>query len=254
MTTQKAFPSILRLAGALILFGTVTTHSQAAPPKPTTSAPAGTSLDAQDKYVLGRLTWLINKRVKSSGGKPISVKIVPTGRASDGYFSQIAISGAPAKIKRMYVTEFSLNAKDVKLDVPYLVDEHKIRTSKAATTLRAVITDADITKMLSEGSSTKSMGLKVTFLPTGNRIHVTGNLNYALLNGPVDGTGTLRSGADSKIYLDINSLKLRGTETPAFVKNWLSNKMNPLIDYGDLPFSPPFKSFKIVGNKAFITT
>jgi hypothetical protein len=251
MNPQKALLRLACLGGALALLGTFTSQSQAAPPAPR-AAPV--VLDGQGKYVVGRLNWLINKRMKGANGAPIGLKIVPGAKAGQGYFSEISITGSPAKIKRMYLTQLNLDAKNVKLDVPYLVNEHKIRTTQATTKLRAVVSDADITRMLAESKGTKDMGIKVNFLPTGNRLRVTGNLKYALLNGPVDGIGTLRNGADSKIYLDITSLKLRGTETPAFVKNWLSNKINPLIDYSEVPFSPPFKSFKIVGNKAFITT
>jgi hypothetical protein len=96
------------------------------------------------------------------------------------------------------------------------------------------------------------MNLKVKFL--GDKLGVSGNLNYMLLNGPVTGVGKLRMAPGHKVFLDILSLKLRGVEVPAFVKNQFSGRLNPLIDTSDLPFNPPFKGVTVIGKKAVLTT
>lgn len=216
------------------------------------SAPAAPVLDAKDKRVTAQIKNILRDLVKSPNGGGISISVVPSARASEGYFDRIAIKGAPLKFKKLYVSDFSLDARNVKVDVPSLSSVKKIRTSRSTTSLRAVISEEDLTKMLASGKATRSMGLKVRYV--GDKMRVTGNLNYGLVSGPVTGLAKLRQGANHKVYLDILSLKLRGVEAPAFVKNQFSNRINPVIDYQDLPFNPPFKTLKIVGNKAYLST
>jgi hypothetical protein len=183
----------------------------------------------------------------------VTLKIVPTSRASEGYFSEITMSGSPAKLKRLYVSQFNMSARNVQIDVPALMNDRKIRTKKSSTQVRAVVSEADLTRMLSDGKRTKGMKLQVKYLP-GGAMRVTGNLNYTLLSGPIVGVGRLRQTADRKLFLDVSSLKLRGAEVPGPMKNYLSNQINPVIDYEDLPFNPPFKSVKVIGNQAVIST
>ena len=216
------------------------------------SAPAAPVLDAKDKRVTAQIENILRDLVKNPSGGGVSISVVPSARAGEGYFDRISIKGAPLKFKKLYVSEFALDARNVKVDVPALSSVRKIRTSRSTTSLRAVISEDDLTKMLASGKATKSMGLKVKYV--GDKMRVTGNLNYGLVNGPVTGLAKLRQGGNHKVYLDIISLKLRGVESPAFVKNQFSNRINPVIDYQDLPFNPPFRTLKIVGNKAYLST
>ena len=195
---------------------------------------------------------MLRNMIKNPNGGGVNISVVPNARASEGYFDRISIKGAPLRFKKLYLSEFALDARNVKIDVPALYNLRKIRTSRSTTTLRAVISEDDLTKMLASSKSTKSMGLKVRYV--GDKMRVTGNLNYGLVNGPVTGLAKLRQGANHKVYLDIISLQLRGVEAPAFVKNQFYNRINPIIDYQDLPFNPPFRTLKIVGNKAYLST
>lgn len=213
------------------------------------SAPA---LDARDKKVTAQVESILRDLIKSPTGKPATIQISPNARASEGYFDRIVIKGAPLQFKKLYVSEFLLDARNVKVDVPALSSVRKIRTSRSTTTLRAVISEDDLTKMLRHSSGTKDMNLRVKYV--GDKMRVTGNLNYPLVNGPVTGVAKLRQGANHKVFLDILSLQLRGVEAPGFVKSQLSNRINPVIDYEDLPFHPPFKTLKVVGNKAYLST
>jgi hypothetical protein len=163
------------------------------------------------------------------------------------------MSGAPAQLKKkLRVTEFDLDAKNVHLDVASLWNGNRVKTFQSNTKLRAVITEDDFTDMLAQGKHTQGMNLKVRFL--GDKLSVTGNLNYTLINGPIQGLGKLRMVPGHKIYLDILSLKLRGVEVPLFVKNQFAGHINPVIDYDDLPFNPPFKGVRVVGKKAILST
>ena len=240
--TRKQPILIVGLGAALI--GTALTFPS--------SAPAAPVLDARDKQVTAQVESILRNLVKNPNGGGVSISVVPNARASEGYFDRISIKGAPLKFKKLYVSEFALDARNVKIDVPALSSVRKIRTSRSTTILRAVISEDDLTKMLASSKSTKSMGLKVKYV--GDRMNVSGNLNYGLVSGPVTGVAKLRQGANHKVYLDIISLKLRGIEAPGFVKNQFYNRINPVIDYQDLPFNPPFKTLKIVGNKAYLST
>ncbi len=218
------------------------------------AAPAAPApvISPQGHRVTSQVTSLLRNLVKNPAGGAVNISVVPNARAAEGYFDRISIKGAPLKFKKLYVSEFSLDARNVKINVPDLYSVGKIRTSRSTTTLRAVISEDDLTKMLASGKSTKSMNLRVKYV--GDKIHVTGNLNYGLINGPVTGLAKLRQGANHKVYLDILSLQLRGVESPGFVKDQFSNRINPVIDYQDLPFNPPFKTLKVVGNKAYLST
>ena len=240
--TRKQSLVVAALGAALI--GAATTFPA--------SAPAAPVLDAQDKRVTSQITSMLRNLIKNPNGGGVNIAVVPNARASEGYFDRISIKGAPLRFKKLYLSEFALDARNVKIDVPALYNLRKIRTSRSTTTLRAVISEDDLTKMLASSKSTKSMGLKVKYV--GDKMRVTGNLNYGLVNGPVTGLAKLRQGANHKVYLDIISLQLRGVEAPGFVKNQFYNRINPIIDYQDLPFNPPFRTLKIVGNKAYLST
>ena len=218
------------------------------------SAPARTApaLDAADQRVTNQVQTILKNLVKSPTGAPVTIQVTPSSRASEGYFDHIVIKGAPLQFKKLFVSEFALDARNVRVDVPALSSVKKVRTSSSTTTLRAVISDDDLTKMLGRSKSTRDMKLRVKYV--GDKMNVSGTLNYPLVNGPVTGVAKLRQGGDHKVYLDILSLKLRGVEAPAFIKNQLSSRINPVIDYQDLPFNPKFKSLKVVGNKAYLST
>lgn len=213
------------------------------------SAPA---LDARDKKVTAQVQSILRDLIKTPPGKPATIQISPNARASEGYFDRIVIKGAPLRFKKLYLSEFLLDARNVKVNVAALSSVRKIRTTRSTTTLRAVISEDDLTRMLGSSGGTKDMNLRVKYV--GDKMRVTGTLNYPLVNGPVTGLAKLRQGANHKVFLDILSLKLRGVETPAFVKNQLSSRINPVIDYQDLPFQPPFKTLKVVANKAYLST
>ena len=241
------------LSGALLLHGDVISTVMPLQAAPAVAPAVAPPLDAQDQKVINRLSWLLNRRVKKPDGSNIAISIVPTARASEGYFSQIKMSGSPAQLKKKFrVSQFSLDARNVHLDVASLWHGNRVKTFESQTKLRAVITEDDLTSMLAQGGATQSMGLKIKFL--GDKIGVTGRLNYALINGPISGIGKLRMAPGHRVFLDIYSLKLRGLEVPAFIKNQFSNHINPVIAYEDLPFNPPFKGVKMVGNKAILST
>jgi len=71
-----------------------------------------------------------------------------------------------------------------------------------------------------------------------------------LINGPVEGLARLRLASNYKVNLDIISLKLRGVEVPGFVRNQLMNRVNPVINYEDVPFRPHFSGLSVQGNRA----
>ncbi len=219
---------------------------------PAKSAPAA-GLDAQDQRITSAVTQSLRNRVTSPTGK-LQLSVHPTARSSEGYFSEIHLAGRPAQIKKLRLEELVMHARNVRIDVPYLLQTGKLRTLAAKTSLRAVITEDALTNVLAAGRHTKSMGLKVKYLKHatwGDVIQVTGNWNLGrFLNGPISGMGKLKVTPDYKVHMDILSLKLNGREVPAFVKNKFMEKMNPILDYEDLPFRPRFKAVKVQGSKA----
>lgn len=208
--------------------------------------------DAQGQKVTRRVTQLLRSTIQNQDGTPLSIQLSPTSKASQGYFSDVRISGGAIKLKSLFVSEFQLHSRNVQVDVPTLWSEGKVRTKKAQTQMRVVITEQDLTRMLASSKNTKDMGLKVKYV--GDKMSITGNLNYRFLNGPVSGMAKLRQTSDHNVYLDILSLQLRGVEAPGFIKNQLSSRINPVIRYANVPFSPPFRTLRVVGNKAILST
>lgn len=205
-------------------------------------------LDAPGKRVMTELTRVLRARVTSPGGK-LQIQVHPSARAGQGYFSEVYIAARPAQIKKMRLSELTLRARNVRVDVPYLFQHQKVNTFSATTTLRAVVTESDLDTLLAHGKSTASMNLRVKFLG-GNKLQVAGNWNWTLLSGPIIGVGRLRLAPGYKLDVDVLSLKLNGAEVPQFIKNKFNEKLNPLLDYNDVPFQPRFKGLKVQGNKA----
>lgn len=207
---------------------------------------------AQQKaqQVTAALTRLLRSKVSSPGGR-LTLRVRPSARAGEGYFSEIYLAGSPGQLKKMRVTEFALRARDVRLDVPLLLREGSLRTLASRTSLRAVVDERDLTALLARGKRTAAMKLRVKYI--GNRIRVSGNWNWGWFNGPVVGVGTLRLAPGHKVNFDIFSLKLNGSEVPAFVKTRFSERLNPVISYDDLPFQPRFRALTFHGSKAILT-
>ncbi|RYX82114.1 DUF2993 domain-containing protein [bacterium] len=215
-------------------------------------AAPGDKPDAQGQKVVKRVEQLLRATIKNQDGSPLAISLTPTSKAAQGFLSDVRISGGATQLKSLFVSEFQLHAQNVQVDVPSLWSEGKVRTKRAQTQLRVVITEQDLTRMLANSKSTKDMDLKVKYV--GDKMHITGKLNYAIVNGPVSGYARLRQTSDHNVYLDILSLQLRGIEAPGFIKNQLSSRINPVIKYSSVPFNPPFRTLKVVGNKAILST
>jgi len=246
-------------AVALILTVAARWPAQAAPAKPTSAKPAPVpakkpappkKVDRQAQRVMNALERVLRGKISSPGGK-MNLSMKPTARAGEGYFSEIYLAAHPASFKKkMRISELVMRARNVRLDVPHLMREGKVNTLASTTTLRAVITENDLTAMLANGKRTKAMGLRVKYI--GDRMRVTGNWNWGWFSGPVIGVGRLRLAPGYKINFDIISLKLNGAEVPQFVKTKFSEKLNPVIDYEEVPFRPRFRGVKIQGAKATV--
>ena len=192
----------------------------------------------------------LKQSISSPGGNMV-VKITPGSKTAQGYFAEVYVAARPAKIKKRQFSEFVMRAKNVRLDVSKLMKGH-IKTLASQTTLRAVITEGEITQALAKGQSSGDKGLKVKFAGNG-AVRVTGKWKLSWFSGPMDAVGKLRLGPNYTVVADISSLKLNGKQVPVGVKNKFQQKINPLLDYEDLPFRPPFKTLKFSGSKAIIT-
>ncbi len=207
---------------------------------------------AQGQKVVNRVEQLLRGVIKNQDGTPLNVHLTPASNVAQGYFSDIRISGGATKLKSLFVSEFQLHAENVQVDVPALWSVGKVKTRRSQTQLRVVISENDLTRMLANSKSTKDMGIKVKYV--GDKMSITGTLNYPFLNGPISGLGKLRQTNDHNVYLDILSLQLRGVEAPGFIINQLSSRINPVIKYANVPFNPPFRTLRVVGNKAILST
>ncbi|HEX8832849.1 MAG TPA: DUF2993 domain-containing protein [Abditibacteriaceae bacterium] len=217
---------------------------------PTKAAAKSTPQSKRAKQVTDALYRHLKGRFSSPGGK-MHLTIKPGSRADLGHFSLISVGGKPAKVRKLRISEVAMKASNVRINVSELLRNNELVTLQSNTKLRAVVSENDLTTLLSQGKHTKDMGLRVRYV--GDRMHVTGNFRLGWFSGPISGVGKLRLGADNKVFFDILSLKLNGAEAPQPVKNKFSEKINPVIDYNDIPFRPRFKSLKFKGPFAILT-
>lgn len=191
----------------------------------------------------------LRDRISSPGGK-LELKITPGKKADQGYFTEVLIVARPAKIKKRQFSLLRLRAKNLHINPHALLKNNELETISSQTTLYAEVTAQELTKALASGKESSVMNLKVTF--KGDLIQVSGNYNWGIFSGPFIATGKLRLASGHQIVADIQSLKINGFEAPALIKNKFSERINPLIDYTDLPFKPPFRKLVIKGNKAIV--
>jgi hypothetical protein len=236
----------LAIAGvALSTFGHPTNVTAA----PVASGSAAQKAKAQE--VTARLTKMLRKRIKSPGSN-LQLRVVPTVHADQGYFSEVFISATPAQIKDIRFSSLTLRARNVRISPTALLEDHSIRTLSSVTTMRAVVTEAEVTSALAKGEDSADKKLTVKFV--GDKIRVSGMWKWSWFSGPMEAIGQLKLGTAHTIVADIQSLKLNGKEVPQGLKNKFMEKINPLLDYTELPFRPPFKSIRFIGNKAVIST
>ena len=222
--------------------------------QPAKAATPKTVAGQPDKYTAA-VVKALRANITSPNDK-LQVEVHPTSRAKDGYFSEIYVAGRPAQNKNLRMTDFALRARDVHINMPHLWQTGKIDTISSNTKLRAVISEGDLTQLLALGKATASMGLKVKYLrhpEWGDVMQVSGNWNMFLFSGPITGVGRLKLAPGSTVNLEILSLKLRGVESPQSLKNLFTTKLNPVLDYHDVPFQPKFNGLKVQGDKAVLT-
>jgi len=203
------------------------------------------------QQVSDALKKALKKSISSPGGNMV-IKITPSKKTAQGYFAEVYVAARPAKIKKRKFSEFLMRAKNVRIDVARLMSKGRIKTLSSKTTLRAVVTEAELTQALAKGQDSSDKGLKVKFAGNGN-VRVTGKWKWSWFSGPMDAVGKVKLGPNYTVVADIATLKLNGKTVPANVKKKFQEKINPLLDYEDLPFRPPFKTLKFSGSKAVIT-
>lgn len=262
-TKRQTWKSVVALA-ALTATYFVAAPSQSAPlaTKPSATAPKRVSnltvaQQLRGRNVTQKLTKYLKRRISSPRGQ-LTFVIRPGARPDLGHFSEIVIAGNPIQLKKkLQISEFSMRARNVRIDPNAILrdDNRELRTLSANTSVRAVISEDDLTSMLAKGRRSAEMNLRVKF-NSGN-IRVAGNWKWGWFNGPVVANGKLRlvrGSGGNQVFFDISSLTLNGAQVPGFMKNKFSEQLNPLISYNDLPFLPQIRTIRFVGKKAFLST
>lgn len=218
-------------------------------PPPFSPAKIAIAASQSGARVTQALENYLRKRISSPGGN-LELKINPSAKADQGYFTEVLIVAKPAKIKKRQFSLLRLRAKNLHINPNALLKNNELETLSSTTTLYAEVTAQELTKALAGGKDSSVMNLKVNF--KGDLIQVSGNYNWGIFSGPFTATGKLRLGSNHRILADIQSLQINGFEAPAIIKNKFSERINPLIDYTDLPFKPPFRNLVIQGDKAIV--
>src|SRR5690606_2188059 len=107
-------------------------------------------------------------------------------------FQEVYISAKPAAIKKRNFSELVMRARNVRLDVGQLM-KGELETLSSQTSLRATITEGELTSALARGQGSADKKLRVKFSNTG-QVRVTGLWNWGWFSGPMEAIGKLRLG------------------------------------------------------------
>jgi len=207
--------------------------------------------------VLGRLEAKIRTGFTNpENPKSAEIKIIPydnTALAGEGRLKAVVIRSAPAMIKKVPAEEIDMRADDVRIDVKKLLKDDDIVTiSTARTRLNAIISESNLDSLFARGRSTKDMKLKTKF--DGGKVTISGTWKLFMFKGPIRTVGKLAVTADNNLNYELESLKLNHAEAPASLKKQFMQRLNPVVEFSDMPFKPKVQSIAFKGSKVYVST
>lgn len=201
----------------------------------------------------GKLRWRFTNPQDPKGAE---VKIIPyedPKNSAKGRFKTIILRSTPAAIKKMPVESIDMRADDVTIDVTRLFKNDEIATVKCAKTrLEAVVSEDNLNTLFARGKSTKDMHLKASFVD--GKVRITGQWKLFMFKGPIETVGKLALTKDNNLNFDMESLKMNNAEAPDSVKKQFMSRINPVVEFSDLPFQPKVSTITFRGHKVHVST
>lgn len=178
----------------------------------------------------------------------LQIKVLPF--ASDywtqrGRFKAIVVSADKISRKGVNIRKIYIKAFDVTLDIAKLYEEGDIETtSRRNTVLAARVYKSDLNKLLAKKKSAIK-NLHVEF--QDNHLVVTGK--YRLLFGhSLRMVGILKILDHRQINFVPTSASVNGIPLPAGPLRGVLSKLNPLVDFAELPLRPKVDKIEIHDN------
>jgi len=188
--------------------------------------------------------------------KQAEIKIIPyenEALTAQGRLKTVVIRSTPAMIKKVPAEQISMRADDVRIDVKRLLKEDDLVTiSTARTEVEAIISESNLDALFARGRHTKDMKLKTKF--EDGKVRISGYWKLFMFKGPIETVGRLVITPDNNLNYELDSLKLNDREAPASVKKQFMQRLNPVVEFNDLPFKPRIRSIKFKGDKVYVST
>lgn len=203
--------------------------------------------DPSPQQVVQALEQLLRRDIinpKEANG--VHIRIVPASpdETAKGKLQLVEIASKPAKIKGIFLREFRGRAVEPVLNLPSLFQKGKLRTlSVKESSIEGVMDAEALEQIFATAKSTRSMNIKVQITYDG-QIVLQGKLTLLSVNNPFEAVCRVEPGKDG-LYLRIEELKVNGLPAPGFLLSKLEEKVNPVVERNDLPFSPPIHTVRI---------
>jgi hypothetical protein len=189
----------------------------------------------------------------------LEVQVVPfddpsytqQGRVQWITISADLLSQGPFNIQKVFVKSFDVTLDLNKLFAPHIVVTH---TACARSIVTACITEEDLNEIVGPNSSlAKNSGiedLKMTILP--GAIKITGKY-HPLFDADLELIGTLSVSDHRNVNFEPTSATFNGIPLPAGLLKVLLRKMNPVVDFHDVPLEPSIDQVVVDDHRVLVT-
>ncbi|MBI3922597.1 MAG: DUF2993 domain-containing protein [Armatimonadetes bacterium] len=213
--------------------------------------------ESKGDRVLHALEQHVRARISNpENPKAAEIKIVPydsEASTAKGRFKTIIVRSSPAKIKHVPIEEINLRADDVTIDVDQLLKKDDLDTKKSGkTTVEGTVSADNLNALFAGGKATHDMNLKARF--EDGKVKISGYWKLFMFKGPIQTVGRLILTKKNTLDFEMDSLKINNREAPKSVKDQFMERLNPVVQFDDIPFRPKITTLTFKGDKVFVST
>jgi hypothetical protein len=215
---------------------------------------AGTSPPATGPVRPERVVAALEKYIKTKFEEPRNLKIKlalfdDPQRLQRGHFREVAITTDSALFDGIAMEDLLLSAKDVMIDLPALFSRNHLETTQREHgIIRATVTEAHLNKAF-QSVKMPIHDFQMSFVENG--VVATGTYKF-IVGNRLQMHATLEPKPDG-IWFLCQRASVNGLALPSGQVRALLNKMNPIIDFTKLPFSPKVRKIAIDGEKKVLS-
>lgn len=214
------------------------------------TAAAAQRRNTKTEPLVARLETVVRQNIPT-GHKPLKIQIKPARAVAAGYFSSVAVDGAPIKVKLLDISQFWLRAENIRLDLPSL-QQGRVKVLSGQVSARLTITEANITDLLARQQETAGMNFKARILK--DAVQISGNATSGLVPGAVKLVGVLTPQQGGLVTFKLNTLTVNGSPVLPLVKMIAQGQVNSALRVDNIPFTPAFKTVRYEKDRVVVST